>query len=172
MATFNTTPGDAGANSYATVAEADDYLLARRLHVADEHWNQLGQAEKEAALMWATQVLDQMEFIGELASTDQALQWPRANAVTKDGRTLASDAIPATIKDAQAEIAHALVKETAISEPSAGDKFEKVKAGSVEVTFRDPAGAGDILDQVPKDVRNMLRRYLEGRPFYIPVMRA
>lgn len=171
MATFTTTPGDPGANSYATVAEADDYLLERRLHVEDEDWKHLGNEDKEAALMWAVRSLDQFEFIGSIASTDQALQWPRISAVTKDGRTIASNEIPAIIKDAQAEIALALVKAN-IAERPAGEELEALTVGPIKLEFRDPSGAGSVLDQVPEEVENMIRRYLRSPGIYIPIMRA
>jgi hypothetical protein len=171
MTTFTTTPGDPAANSYATIAEADDYLLERRLHVADENWKRLGNDEKEAALIWATQVLDQYEFIGTIASTDQALQWPRNQAFTSDGRTVPNDEIPAVVKDAQAEIAHSLV-ETDLTATPAGEAYEKVKVGPIEVTLRDQAGTAAALDQVPEDVQNMLKRYLRTYGIHIPILRA
>lgn len=171
MATFDTTVGGAAANSYATVAEADDYLLERRLHVGTA-WSDLGNDEREAALMWAAQVLDQYNFVGSIADETQALQWPRIDAYTKDGRLVASDEIPNIVKDAQAEIAYSLVGNQTIAGQPAGEGYEEVQVGPIRVKFRDPAGQGDILDQVPKDVRNMLKRYLAGFGIRIPVIRA
>jgi hypothetical protein len=167
---FTTTVGDPAANSYATVQEADDYLLAARLHV-DDSWTALQESEKEAALMWATREIDLFEFVGYLLDTDQALQWPRSSAVTQDGRTVAEDEIPVAVKNAQTELAYFLAQ----SDPSgipAGEQFEKVKVGPIEVQLKDQAGEGEILDQAPPDVRAMLKRYLKARGIRVPLMRG
>lgn len=168
MATFSTTVGDSAANSYATVAEADDYLLERRLHAAA--WSQLGTGEKEAALMWACRALDDLEFIGSIASETQALQWPRVDAYTADGRLIASDVVPAPIKDAQAEIAFRLVPTDKSADPT-GEKYEKVKVGPLEFTLREPPAGDEILEILPPDVRTLIRRYLKRAGLSIPVMR-
>jgi hypothetical protein len=168
--TFNTTVGDPAANSYATVAEADDYLTQARLHVSTG-WTELTNNQKEAALMWATREVDLYEYVGTLLATDQALQWPRLNAYTHDGRLVAEDAIPQAVKDAQAELAYFLAQADPAGVP-AGEEFEKVKVGPIEVSFKDRAGSGEILEQAPPDVRAMLKRYLKAQGIRIPLMRG
>lgn len=169
--TFNTTVGDAAANSYATVDEADDYLTQARLHV-DETWTSLTADRKEAALMWAAREVDLFEFIGCLVDpATQALQWPRSGAYTSDGRTVAEDEIPEVVKNAQAELAYFLVQADPSGIP-AGEQFEKVKVGPIEIELKDQAGGGEILDQAPPDVRAMLKRYLKAQGIRVPLMRG
>jgi len=168
--TFTTTVGDPAANSYATVDEADDYLTQARLHVSTS-WTELTNDQKEAALMWATREVDLYEFIGTILATDQALQWPRFNAYTHDGRLVAEDAIPQAVKNAQAELAYFLAQADPSGVP-AGEEFEKVKVGPIEVTMRDRSGSGKILEQAPPDVRAMLKRYLKAQGIRIPLMRG
>ena len=73
------TPRASDANSYITVAEADD-LAANRLNTTA--WDD--SLEQEAALIQATSILDHQDFIGitadEYLETDepvQSLKWPR-----------------------------------------------------------------------------------------------
>jgi hypothetical protein len=73
------TPRASDANSYITVAEADD-LAANRLNTTA--WDD--SLELEAALIQATSILDQQDYIGitadEYLETEepiQALKWPR-----------------------------------------------------------------------------------------------
>jgi len=168
--TFNTTVGDPAANSYATVDEADEYLTQGRLHVTAS-WTEMTGQQKEAALIWAAREVDLYEFVGSILTTDQALQWPRLNAYTHDGRLVAQDAIPQAVKNAQAELAYFLAQADPSGIP-AGEAFEKVKVGPIEVTMRDQAGSGEVLEQAPPDVRAMLKRYLKAQGIRIPLMRG
>lgn len=70
--------GKNNANSYASVADADAYFADRAVGAwaGDE-------SVKQAALIKATDYLDARfgaRFIGEKASAEQALEWPRAGA--------------------------------------------------------------------------------------------
>ena len=66
--------GVVGADSYATVASADAYHLAR----GNAAWASATNTQKEAALINASAYLDAAyNFIGHRATTTQGLQWPR-----------------------------------------------------------------------------------------------
>jgi hypothetical protein len=168
--TFNTTVGDPAANSYATVDEADDYLTLARLHV-DANWTGLTEKQKQAALMWAAREIDLLEFVGSLVDKTQALQWPRTGAYAHDGRLVGEDEIPAAVKNAQAELAYFLAQADPAGIP-AGEEFERVKVGPIEIDFKDQPGEGEILEQAPPDVRAMLKRYLNARGIRIPLVRG
>lgn len=120
MTTLDATVGGASANSFSTVTEADDYLMTRRLH-ADAWFQASSQShilrhyddteetiepnQKAAALMWATAVLDRLNWCGTRAATTQALSWPRSTAYDRYGVLIASTVIPDELKWATAELA-------------------------------------------------------------------
>lgn len=120
MTTLNATAGDASANSYSTILEADDYLMTLRLH-ADSWFSASNQGhilrhyddteetiepnEKAAALMWATAVLDRLDYRGARATTTQALAWPRSSVYDRYGVLISSTVVPDDLKWATAELA-------------------------------------------------------------------
>lgn len=103
---FDATAGAADANSYASVAEADAYLAVRG---DTSTWTALTTGQKEAKLQWAAIYIDTLNFRGTRSTSTQGLQWPRVGVVDRDGYTVASDAIPQALKNAQAEMAFQLV---------------------------------------------------------------
>ncbi len=98
-----------GANSYASVADADDYFDGR---LYSTPWQQAETPKKERALAWATQLLDErVSWRGTRVSTTQALRWPRSGVSCPDRDALeADDEIPARVKRAVYELALALME--------------------------------------------------------------
>lgn len=75
-----TTIALATTDSYATVAEADTYLAARRSFASNSNytsWLQLVATEKAERLRWAALLLDSMRFRGIRSCKAQALCFPR-----------------------------------------------------------------------------------------------
>lgn len=67
--------GLADSNSYASVAEGDDYH-ASRLRSTD--WTNASNSDKQKALAQASRVIDaEVRFRGYKANYAQAMQWPR-----------------------------------------------------------------------------------------------
>lgn len=113
--TLVTTPGASNADSYASLAEADAYFLARGVTA----WTG-ADAAKEAALRRATSYLDNQyrdRWIGVRTAQAQALAWPRVDGgrgryrgftqylTDADGFDIASDAVPVQVKQAAMEAA-------------------------------------------------------------------
>lgn len=74
----------AGANSYATVAQADE----RQELLGDEIWPDLDTSEKETFLIRATLFMTmryRLLWAGYRVSTTQALDWPRYQVTFVDG---------------------------------------------------------------------------------------
>ena len=94
-ATGDTDPGNA-ATTYATIAEADAYMLTR---LATDPWDDASSANQQKALAWATSLMDNLNFVGGRTDTDQELQFPRDY----------DDDYPQAIKDACSELALALL---------------------------------------------------------------
>lgn len=103
------TSGAANANSYVTLVEAEAFLDNR---IGSDEW--FTSSLQEQALIQACFILDQFDYIGDRATTTQALEWPR---VINDEYELGHDTfpygatvIPPKLKNAQCEIAFWLVQ--------------------------------------------------------------
>ncbi len=94
---FDASPGGVAANSWALVAEGDDYFAARRNASA---WTALTTPEKEVALADGTRKLEILGFEGARASTTQRLRVPRSGLWDQDGFALPTLTIPTPFKHA------------------------------------------------------------------------
>lgn len=105
-----TTPGAANADSYASVAEYDAYLLARGIA------NVTTTENKENALRIGVSYLENQyrgRWIGARVSENQSLAWPRRDGIRGwgyplldvDGFDIPVDSIPTQIKNANIEAA-------------------------------------------------------------------
>jgi len=97
--------GKADADSYLSLTDADTYNTN---HSASAAWIAAAEAVKEKALRLATQYLD-VRYGGRWKSYRsnelQALAWPRAYAIDRDGYYWDSDQMPQRLKDATVELA-------------------------------------------------------------------
>lgn len=124
----------AGANSYASVAEADAYFLAR----ANQEWALLTNAEKESALILGTDYLEatySQAWLGEIVSPDQSLSWPRTG-VRINGFYVASDSVPLRVKQATYEMAF----RASSGDPLIIDQAQRVtkeKVDVLEITYAE-----------------------------------
>lgn len=130
---LDATVGGASSNSYLTEAAAGSILTDDRLYVTA--WSGAVSASREAALRWATRLLDQhFTFAGSPTTTTQALRWPRFGALDLDGRLVDSDAIPLPISRATAELALELLKRDRSAESDlTGLGISEAKVGSIAV---------------------------------------
>jgi hypothetical protein len=79
--------GKPTANTYALVADGDDYHAG---HLYASFWTSANADQKSAALVFATRLIDtQYQFGGYRAGWSQGLQWPRAECHEPDGGTAA-----------------------------------------------------------------------------------
>lgn len=134
------TSGASNANSYASLAEADDYHDGiPATNTID--WTGATDENKEDALMWATRLLDSwVTWHGIKADTaktdgipDQRLEWPRENVQGPNGEDLDSDLIPQFLKEAAAEFARQLLIKDLTKEPLRG--FNRIRAGDITIDF-------------------------------------
>ncbi len=134
--------GVAGANSYATTDEADDYFFDRDLPA----WTEAEVIVKEKALLDASQYMDATyRWIGAKKTQAQGLGWPRFGACDPDGFTIASDIVPRKVSEAAFELAfEALTADLLPSLERGGAikrKMEKVDVIEEETEFQDSAPA-------------------------------
>ena len=120
------------SNSYATAAEGDSY---HEKHTFASTWTGASTATKEAALCFATRLLDQhVAWYGARCTETQALRWPRLGLLDQDGYEIDSNVVPPAVKNATAELARLLIASDRSADPSAIG-IRSVKAGSVAVEF-------------------------------------
>lgn len=153
--TLTTTVGDASANSYADVAQADARAALRIVSPLAAAW--LGSAEterKKSALISATMDIDsivssEFDFYGEKASETQALEFPRDDSPAS---------YPANLVAATIELAFTLLP-TAASEPldPVVSNTKRVKSDQDEVEFFAPAKRdATSLDRWPRIVQRLM----------------
>ena len=141
------TPGASTANSFLSLSRAEE-LAAGRLYT--DVWDAASDPLKERALIMATSILRRECFLGtRVNGTTQALPFPRANLTTPDGFLLPSDTIPLEIELATFELALMLLSSDVTQESSAAVQgITKIKAGSVEIGFRNDIEAKGLPDNV------------------------
>lgn len=133
---LDTTIGGVAANSYVDLVYARAYATSRgfTLSVVD--------ATAETYLLNAMDYLESLrsQYIGEKATTTQALQWPRTGAYI-DGVEFASDALPNELKNAQVRLALAVQDGLNLMPTSTGAAFvTKEKVGPIETQYSESVG--------------------------------
>lgn len=130
--------GVEGADSFATVAEAQAFATARGLTLPET------DAEIEPLLVKAADFLLGMEdrFQGTRSKQDQRLPFPRYAVVLPGGWELGSSAIPAAIKEAQIRLAID-ANSTDLRPNGTGQEVVREKVGPLETEY-NPTGAGTV----------------------------
>ena len=169
--TIDATAGDASANSYITLSDAQAIVDGMVEDADVTAWASATDDQKNRALYTATQRLDRERFIGARATDTQALQWPRTGVRKPDTyvNTYATGfpfrisedyftdtEIPDQVKRAQVVLAVYLNNNKDGIGLSGLEDYKNVRIGSLDVT-PDKTGAVGA-DRVPP----LLERYLTG----------
>ena len=156
-ATITATLSSATANSYVTLAEANDYFET----VPDSStWTNKTDDQKNRSLIAATRWIDTLSYYGSRCDNGQALKFPRNN-YTIDNVELTCTIIPNNIKYAQYELARALANDTSAITGTTGKdgNFSEVQLGDLQVKYNtDSQGTGSINNIL--DVYPWLQSYL------------
>lgn len=116
-ASITATVGSASANSYLTIAAADTIAETMLGTLA---WTTATTDQKTRALITATRGLDTLDWIGDRATTTQALDWPRTDA-SCGGIDYPDDEIPEQLNYATFDLANALLgTPTLLQSPTTG----------------------------------------------------
>ena len=169
--TIVATAGSASANSYITLADAQDLIDGLVLDDDVVAWGNASTDKKNRALYTATQRIDRERFLGARATDTQSLQWPRTGVrkpdtyintyavgfpfrITTDYYT--DTEIPDQIKKAQIVLAVYLQNNPASLNLTGLEDYKTANVGSLSVTpnLYGPIGA----DRVPP----MFERYFTG----------
>ena len=124
-----------GAESYASVADADAYFTAR----ANAAWAALSSTAKEAALRQACDYIEAvygLRWAGDRVSDTQPLSWPRSG-VYVDGVEIVDTALPAGLVRANIELAVKASAGDLLADQGAQVRSETV--GPISVTYADGA---------------------------------
>lgn len=153
------TAGAADANSYATEDNGDSYMETR-LHITN--WTGATGDEREAALMWATRLLDKLcAWDGSKATDTQALRWPRSFIYDPDGDAVLNTIIPQFLIDATCEYALHLIgsDRTQTFDPELS-AFNKLVIGPLEMEMSNPSkGQITKVSMIPESVWILVRNY-------------
>ena len=169
--TIDATAGDASANSYITLSDAQAIVDGMVEDADVTAWGSATDDQKNRALYTATQRLDRERFLGARATDTQALQWPRTGVRKPDTyvNTYATgfpfrisedyftdEEIPDQVKRAQVVLAVYLNNNKDGIGLSGLEDFKSVSIGSISIT---PDKTGTVgADRVPP----LLERYLTG----------
>jgi hypothetical protein len=165
--------GLSNANSYASRADGDTYHEG---HVAASDWSAATEAQKEAALVMATRVLDAMfRFHGSKASGTQALLWPRLQCPDVEQQLsaeyLPDDAVPACVRDATCELARRLLVEDRTGDADGLGLRSMALEGAVRMVF-DPTRLRPVVPQFVQALLARVGAYLGTRSGTVPLIRV
>ena len=162
-ATINATVKGENANSYVTLAEANDYFDTSP---DSSTWTNKTDDQKKRSLISATRWIDTFVFYGDRCDDGQALKFPRNNYQV-DGVELACTKIPNNIKYAQYELARALANDTDAITGTTGNQgnIAEAKLGDLEVKFntttQNTGSVNNIMDVYPW-LQSYLGAYMLG----------
>lgn len=123
------------ANSYCTLTYADNFHLVRNGNPAT--WSGATEAVRKDALRQATFALDAIYgrlWAGYRYSSEQALDWPRSDAIDAAGNAIGTDTVPSALKNACALLAYEVVAGNVVlpkTETSADVSSETKTVGAV-----------------------------------------
>ena len=105
---------------------------------------------------------------GTSDETTQALRWPRNGAVSREGWTYQKDVIPEPIKEAQMELAYALLGDSEFFADTGLEGFNSVAVGSIDVDVRHQRSPGTL----PEHVRREIEPLTTGGAMTVPLLRG
>lgn len=127
--------GLSAANSYVSVADADDYFTPD-LNFATA-WAALTTQQKQHSLAWASRLLDQKtDWRGVRVDEDSGLRWPRSYVQDRDDQLVADNVVPRPVKDATCELAKYL-QENDLTTGADVDNIRKVVVDVIEIEFQE-----------------------------------
>jgi hypothetical protein len=138
-----------GTNSYSTVEEADSYFEDR---LDASAWVNADEDLKSQALVTATSILDNRNWIGRAISQDQLLAFPRSGNYfdPKTGYNInLSSEVPRRIIKACQELAYHLMNNDGLLDET--DSIENITVSTINLTNIQKANL------IPSAVKNLIR---------------
>lgn len=151
------TVGGASSNSYVTMDEADTYFSTR---LSMEQWIEYTESLQESALLEAAERLDQEEYLGQIVSHEQAMKFPRYGIIDEESRVVISTTIPQRVKNAQCELALALLISPETFTDGGLEQFSSVSVGQGDLALTIRGGATTA--KMPSQVSRLLQPFWAG----------
>jgi hypothetical protein len=159
---IDATVGGVASNSYGTEAEADTYFTD---HPSFDAWD--AATDQVAMLIYATRLLEDLDYIGDRATTTQALEWPRIENDLYEV-PFAANVIPPKLKYAQFETALWVVQSGGVA--VAAGTLTSLKIGkSIEAGYSAGSSASVDTTVGPSGLPTRAEKYLKGLRL-IPVL--
>ena len=137
-------------NSYVTRAEANTYFTDR---LNSDTWTNATDTEKDSALIQATQIIDQKDFLGYKSVSTQTLKFPRIGLIY-DGVDVDGSTVPKRVKDAVCELAIWCLSED-YTEPDDLANYKTIKIAVIQVETR-----GNGVKGLPPMVSKLLSPFM------------
>jgi len=134
--------GLAGATSYVSVADADDYFVIDKNFAAD--WAALATQDKEYSLAWASRLLDQKtDWKGTRLLETSGLRWPRSYIYDRDNILIADDVVPEAVKQATCELAKFL-QENDLTVGKDIENMKRIVVDVIEIEYQDQTTQSNV----------------------------
>lgn len=170
--TLVATAGSASANSYCTLAEANTYHESR---LFSTDWTGASTSDRTKALIWATRLMDERyRWAASVVDGVQALRWPRWAVMDSAGYDyIPTTVVPQELKNAVAELARQLViADRTIEGDVDANNLKRLKAGPVELEFRNGVNLKPIPDAVSSMIPSWWGTLIQGSGFTHGLLRA
>ena len=164
-ATLVATVGGASSNTYATLAEAEQYYLNRWVGTSTV-WSGESDANKNKALLFSAKLLDNLIlWQGTVVDDTQSMLWPRYGLSFRNGYQIDSTTVPQDMKDAQSELARQLLVDVTRTDDSDVETqgITELKAGSVTLRFSEDQAIKMIPDLVALFIPRTWVEEIRGR---------
>ena len=154
-----------GTNSYVTQVEADTYLDSS---INGAEWATQTVDNRCRLLITAFRILEVQRWEGERTVETQPAQFPRTNLIC-NGETVDSATVPQRVKDAQIELANAILVNNDLATSPTGTTtagIKRAEAGSAAVEFFRNNPNERILgsQRFPPIVQQLIGCFLAGTP--------
>ena len=173
--------GKVDANAYANAADGDAYHDG---HLYASAWTAATTASKEAALVFATRLIDsQYQFGGSRANETQALQWPRVNCPDPDKPSVpaltsllladpfvSANAVPRAVIQATCEMARELLVVDRTAAP-AGEGLKYQNAGTTQTGY-DKKDTRPVISHVAQAMLAKFGTLLKSRSGVVKLVRS
>lgn len=127
--------------SYNTIEEANTYFASR---YGASAWTNAYTEEQTAALATAYARLNAEYYVGSRTVYGQAAAFPRTGLVNRDGEWLSPSVVPQDVKDAECELALAILNGQYMLE-STSNTYDSITVGPLRLDYSEagdePAGA-------------------------------